>query len=358
MKELNILSPLETQDLTFKNRVFMAPMTRSRAPEQVPTDLMATYYSQRSSAGLIISEGTQVSLEGIGYISTPGIHTEEQVKGWQKVTEAVHQNGGLIFCQLWHVGRVSHPEFHNGKLPVAPSAIAFKGQVFTQNGPQETVTPRALNLEEIKRTVEDFQNAAKLAKDAGFDGVEIHSANGYLPAQFLEDGSNQRTDMYGGSLENRTRFLLEITDAAIKIWGTSRVSVRLSPRNPLNGMSDSNPEKTYSYVIEQLEKQKLGILHFMESIQLPNGVEPLLPKIRKLFSRTLIINSGYNKETAEIAIKLAKSDAVSFGSLFLANPDLPKRFELDASMNTSDRSTFYGGTAKGYTDYPFLSESN
>ena len=352
MSTLRLLSRLNNGQLEFKNRIFMAPMTRSRAATQVPTDMMAEYYSQRASAGLIFTEGTQISPEGVGYISTPGIHTKEQIEGWKKTTSAVHAKGGIIFAQLWHVGRVSHPDFHGGSLPVAPSAIAFKGQAFTPQGPKDTVTPRALTIEEIKGTVEDFRKAAVSAKVAGFDGVEIHGANGYLPAQFLEDGSNQRTDIYGGSTENRARFLLEATDAAISVWGPERVSVRLSPRNPFNGMNDSDPEKTYLYVVEQLEKRRLGILHFMEMAQLPDGVTPLLPEVRQKFSGLIVLNAGYNKETAEAAISDGHADAVSFGSLFLANPDLPKRFELNSGLNPPDHATFYGGTEKGYTDYP------
>lgn len=354
MKTLKLLTPLENGRLRFKNRVFMAPMTRSRAPERAPTDLMAEYYSQRASAGLIFTEGTQISPEGIGYVHTPGIHAPEQIEGWKKTTSAVHAEGGLVFSQLWHVGRASHPDFHGGRPPVAPSALAFKGQAFTLQGPKDTVTPRALTTAEVKRTVEDFGKAAEAAKAAGFDGVEIHGANGYLPAQFLEDGSNQRTDIYGGSLENRARFLLEATDAAIGVWGPERVSVRLSPRNPYNGMSDSNPEITYLHAVEELEKRKLGILHFMEMGRLPSGVKPLAPEVRKKFSGLLVLNNGYDKETAEAAISEGRADAVSFGSLFLANPDLPERFELDAALNKPDQATFYGGTEKGYTDYPTL----
>ena len=354
MKPLSLLTPLKTPELNFKNRVFMAPMTRARAPERAPTELMTEYYAQRASAGLIFSEATQINLEGVGYISTPGIHTEEQIHGWRKVTDAVHQRGGLIFCQLWHVGRASHPDFHEGKLPVAPSALPFNGQVFTPHGLKDTVTPRALSLEEVKRTIQDFRKAAQAAKGAGFDGVEVHGASGYLPAQFLEDGTNQRTDIYGGSLENRARFLLEATDAAISVWGAARVSVRLWPRFTYNGMSDSDPEKTYLYAVEQLEKRKLGILHFVEMAQQPEGVKPLAPAVRKTFSRVLVLNFRYNKETAETAISEGRADAVSFGSLFLANPDLPKRFELDAGFNAPDQTTFYGGTEKGYTDYSSL----
>ncbi|CAM4433620.1 MAG: N-ethylmaleimide reductase [Legionellaceae bacterium] len=350
----NILEKLPHGSLEFKNRVFMAPMTRSRAPAQIPTELMKEYYSQRSSAGLIFSEGTQISPEGIGYIATPGIYTEEQINGWKKITQAVHDKNGLIFCQLWHVGRVSHPDFHNGKLPVAPSDISFTGQAFTMEGPKDVVKPRALTFEEIKNTIADFKKAAQSAKLAGFDGVEIHAANGYLPAQFLEDGSNQRTDIYGGSLENRTRFILEVTDAAISIWGADRVSVRLSPRNPYNGMSDTNPEETYLYLIKKLEERNLGILHFMEPVQLPEGVKPLAPKVRKIFSGILVLNMGYDKETAEEAISKEAADAVSFASLFISNPDLPEKFAKDATLVAPDKATFYGGGAKGYTDYSFL----
>ena len=357
MKNAKLLSPIKHGPLEFKNRVFMAPMTRSRAPEQVPTELMAEYYSQRASAGLIFTEGSQISAEGVGYVFTPGIHTEEQIKGWKKVTTAVHQNGGKIFCQLWHVGRVSHPDFHQGNLPVAPSAIPFKGQAFTLQGPKDVVAPRALSLDEIKSTIQDFKNAAIAAKEAGFDGVEIHGANGYLPAQFLEDGSNQRTDQYGGSIENRARFILEITDAAMSVWGSEQISVRLSPRNPYNAMMDSQPEKIYLYLIEQLEKRKLGILHFMEPAQLPKEVKPLAPEVRKIFTGLLLLNSGYDQGTAEAVIENGGADAVSFGTLFISNPDLPERFEKKAVLTSPDRATMYGGNAKGYIDYPKMGQS-
>lgn len=354
MTTFKLLSPLKTQELTFKNRVFMAPMTRSRAPDHLATDLMAEYYSQRASAGLIITEGTQVSQQGIGYIATPGIHTSEQAATWRKVTEAVHQNGGMIFSQLWHVGRVSHREFHDGELPVAPSALSFEGTTFTLSGPQKVETPRELSLYEIQKVIGDFKNAAVFAKEAGFDGVEIHGANGYLPAQFLEDGSNHRKDVYGGSVENRARFILELVDAVSDVWGKGRVGVRLSPRNPNNGMSDSDPEKTYLYLVKELEKKKLGILHFMEPLQLPGGIARLSPKVRELFSSVLILNTGFTREIAETVINEKMADAVSFGTLFLANPDLPKRFELGAELNNAEKATFYGGNAKGYTDYPFM----
>jgi N-ethylmaleimide reductase len=354
MSDLKLLSPLKNTKLEFKNRVFMAPMTRSRAPQQIPVDVMAEYYAQRASSGLIFSEGTQINQQGVGYISTPGIYTDEQIQGWKKITHAVHSKGSIIFAQLWHVGRVSHPDFHGGKLPVAPSAIAFKGQAYTPQGMKDTVEPRAMTLEEVKSTIEDFKKAALAAKAAGFDGVEVHGANGYLPAQFLEDGSNQRTDVYGGTIENRARFLLEATDAVIGVFGPERVSVRLSPRNPFNGMKDSEPEKTYLYVVEQLEKRKLGILHFMEPSQLPNGLIPLTPKVRKIFSGLLVLNMGYNRETAEALVASGGADAVSFGTLFIGNPDLPERFAANSPLATADHSTYYGGGEKGYTDYSRL----
>ena len=350
----NILHQFSRGGLSFKNRVFMAPMTRSRAPLQIPTALMQEYYAQRASAGLIFSEATQISSQGVGYIATPGIYTALQIKGWQQVTQAVHNEGGLIFCQLWHVGRVSHPDFHYGELPVAPSAIPFSAKVFTEAGFKDAVTPRALTLDEIKAVVVDYKNAAESVKLAGFDGVEIHAANGYLPAQFLEDGANQRNDIYGGSLENRARFILEITDAAISIWGNERVSVRLSPRNPYNGMSDSNPAETYLYLIEQLEQRKLGILHFMEPAQLPDGVKALAPEVSKIFSGLLVLNTGYDKKSAEAVIADGIADAVSFGSFFVSNPDLPAKFANDAELAPIDRATLYSGDAKGYTDYPPL----
>ncbi len=343
---------LQKGGLNFKNRVFMAPMTRSRASEQKPNDLMVEYYSQRASAGLIFTEASQVSPQGVGYIFTPGIHTEEQARGWKKVTQAVHERGGQIFLQLWHVGRVSHPDFHGGKLPVAPSALAFKGQAYTTSGPKDVVTPRALEISEIKSIVSDFKKAAQLAKQSGFDGVEVHGANGYLPAQFLEDGSNVRTDEYGGNLENRARFLLEVTGAVMEVWGPERVSVRLSPRNPLNGMSDSNPEETYLHLVRELEKMKLGILHVLEPSTLPNAIAPLAPKMREIFSGLLILNLGYSQQTADETIAKGLADAISFGTHFIANPDLPERFEKGIPLATPDRATMYGGTAKGYTDYP------
>jgi N-ethylmaleimide reductase len=344
--------PLLKGPLKFKNRIFMAPMTRSRAIEQKPNELMVEYYRQRASAGLIFTEGVQISPQGVGYIFTPGIHTHEQAEGWKRVTEAVHANGGQIFLQLWHVGRVSHPDLQDGNLPVAPSAIGFKGQAYTLSGPKDVVTPRSLEINEIKAIISDFKRSAQLAKEAGFDGVEIHGANGYLPAQFLEDSSNARSDEYGGSVENRARFLLEVTKAVIDVWGPDRVSVRLSPRNPFNGMSDRDPERTYLHVVREFEKLKLGMLHIVEPMVLPDGIETLAPKMRKIFSGLLVLNLGYNQQTAERSINQGLADAISFGSLFIANPDLPERFANGIALATPDRATMYGGNEKGFTDYP------
>jgi N-ethylmaleimide reductase len=330
----------------------MAPMTRSRAMEQKPNELMIEYYSQRASAGLIFTEGAQISPQGVGYIFTPGIHTHEHVEGWKRITDAVHAKGGQIYLQLWHVGRVSHPEFHNGDLPVAPSAIGFQGQAYTLSGFKDVVTPRSLEINEIKAIISDFKKSAELAKEAGFDGVEIHGANGYLPAQFLEDGSNNRADEYGGSVENRARFLLEVTKSVLEVWEADRVSVRLSPRNPYSGMSDSDPEKTYLYTVRELEKLKVGMLHLIEPVALPEGVEAFAPKIRKIFSGLFVLNSGYDQKTAEAAINNGVADAISFGSLFIANPDLSERFASGAALASPDRATMYGGNEKGYTDYP------
>lgn len=354
MADLKLLTPLSNTELTFKNRVFMAPMTRGRSKDQVANELTAKYYAQRASAGLIYTEGTQISAQAIGWANTPGIYTPEQIAGWKKVTQAVHEAGGLIFAQLWHTGRASHPDFHNGELPVAPSAVPFNSQAYTPEGVKPSVTPRAMTIDEIKATIADYAKAAQAAKDAGFDGVEVHGANGYLPAQFLEDGPNKRTDEYGGPVENRARFLLEATDAAINVFGPDRVSVRLSPRIPYNDMGDSNLEHTYMYAVEALEKKNVGILHFMEPAVLPEGVKPMAPGARERFSKIFVLNVGYDRTSAEQAVESGRADAVSFGTLFIANPDLPERFRQNAPLATADTATYYSGTEKGYTDYPPL----
>jgi N-ethylmaleimide reductase len=363
-EELLLLQGTTVGQVALKNRVVMAPMTRDRAGEGLaPTDLTVRYYEQRAGAGLIVTEGSQISEEGIGYILTPGIHTDAQVAGWKKVTDAVHAKGGKIFVQLWHVGRSSHPSLQpGGALPVAPSPIAIEGKTFTYQGLQDFVAPRALETEEIARVVADFAHAAKRAKEAGFDGVELHGANGYLIDQFLRDGSNQRTDRYGGSVENRVRFLLEVTEAVVGVWGPGRVGVRVSPASPFNSMHDSDPVATFGHAAEALNRFDLAYLHVVEPI--PAGGETdaataagrVTPHLRRAFRGTLILNGGYDRDTAEAALQAGEGDLVSFGVPALANPDLVERMRQGAPLNEPDRSTFYGGTEVGYTDYPTLAE--
>jgi N-ethylmaleimide reductase len=334
-------------------------MTRSRALDgDVANPLAATYYVQRASAGLIITEGTQVSPQGVGYIRTPGIHSPEQVAGWKRVTDAVHQVGGTIFAQLWHVGRVSHPDFHGGALPVAPSALPVEGEAFTANGKVKIPTPRALETSELRGIVTQFRKGAENAKAAGFDGVELHGANGYLLDQFLRDGANQRTDAYGGSLINRARLPLEVAEAVTEVFGASRVGYKLSPYFPGYSMSDSNPIETFTFIAEELGKLGLGYLHVSEAIAGPmkvDGTVRATPFIREAFDGTLIVNGGYDAVTAETAIARGEADLVAFGVPFLANPDLPLRYRKGAPLNTPDASTFYAGEQIGYFDYPALS---
>jgi N-ethylmaleimide reductase len=318
------------------------------------TPIAPVYYAQRASAGLIITEASQVSTQGIGYIRTPGIHTPEQVLGWKKVTAAVHDAGGRIFLQLWHVGRISHPDFHGGKLPVAPSAIAIDGEAFTPQGRKKLVTPRALDTDEVESIVKDFKNVAINAKEAGFDGVEIHGANGYLLEEFLRDGANQRTDRYGGSLQNRLRFPLEVTQAVIEVFGASRVGYRISPHS---NVPDTDVTKTYSYLTTELSQLNVSYLHVLEMTSPPVAPEkPLAPLLRTLFKGPFMVNGGYNFQTASSAIETGQADLVSFGRLFLANPDLPERFRTNHSLNTPDPNTFYSGEEKGYIDYPTITE--
>ena len=358
-EERNLFTPFQLGPYELRNRLVMAPMTRSRAGEgNAVTELTVAYYAQRASAGLIVTEGTQVSPQGVGYTHTPGIHTAEQAAAWRKVTDAVHAEEGRIFAQLWHVGRVSHPSFHGGELPVAPSAIGFAGQGFTYEGMQPYVAPRALETDEVAGVVEQFAHAARRAYDAGFDGVELHGANGYLIDQFLRDGSNQRTDRYGGSLNNRVRFLTEVTRAVVDVWGGDRVGVRLSPRNPLNGMSDSDPVATFAHAAGALNPFGLAYLHVLEAVSGPMaqpGVR-VTPALRAAFRGPLIANGGYTAETGNAAIASGEADLVAYGAAFLANPDLPNRFRQGAPLNPPDRATFYGGDARGYTDYPTLEE--
>jgi N-ethylmaleimide reductase len=351
--EAPLLSPYKLGNLELKNRMVMAPMTRSRALDgNVPNPIAIEYYMQRAGAGLIVTEATQVSPQGVGYIRTPGIHSAEQIAGWKKITDAVHAAGGKIFAQLWHVGRISHPDFHGGALPVAPSAIAPKGTVFTAQGPKEMVTPRALELSEIPGIVDQFRKGAENAKAAGFDGVELHGANGYLLDQFTRHGSNKRTDGYGGTIENRARLPLEVTDAVVKVWGKERVGYRISPKGPYNDMSDSDPVATFSYLSGELSQRGIGYLHVVDPAAPAEG--RVTPVLRRIFKGTYIVNGGFNAETGNAAIANGEADLVAFGVPFLANPDLPIRYATNAPLNTPDQATFYAGEEKGYVDYPAL----
>jgi N-ethylmaleimide reductase len=352
-----LLTAVQLGPYTLRNRMVMAPMTRSRAGEGlVPSSISATYYQQRASAGLIVTEASQVSAQGVGYPNTPGVHSEAQVAGWKKVTAAVHERGGRIFLQLWHVGRISHPSLQpDGALPVAPSAIAAEGTVHTSGGPQPFVAPRALELAEIPGVVEQFAHGARTALESGFDGVEIHGANGYLVDQFLRDGSNHRTDAYGGSLENRARFLVEVVAAVAAVWGADRVGVRFSPTGAFNSMSDSDPVATFSYAAQTLDRFGLAYLHVIEPVSGPMavpGAPEVAPAIRQRFHGPLILNGGFDLATADAAIAASRADLISFGQLFLANPDLPERFAEGAPLNAPDYATFYTGGEKGYIDYP------
>ncbi len=328
----------------------MAPLTRCRAigGDRVPNSLMAEYYTQRASAGLIISEATSVCPMGVGYPDTPGIWSPAQVKGWKHITDAVHNAGGRMFLQLWHVGRISHPHYLNGELPVAPSAIAPEGHVSLMRPKQPYPIPRVLAEDEIPGIIEAFRVGAQHAKQAGFDGVEIHGANGYLLDQFLQDSSNHRTDGYGGSIEKRARLMLEVADAVCGVWGADKVGMHLAPRGDSHSMGDSNPVATFGYVAEQLGKRGLAFLCAREY----RADDSLGPQLKKQFGGTYIANEKFTRDTASHILASGQADAVAFGQLFIANPDLPHRFAIDAPLNTPDNATFYASTAKGYTDYP------
>ena len=351
-----LLTPFQLGPFALRNRLVMAPMTRSRAIEgNVPAPSAVTYYRQRASAGLIVTEATQVAPEGVGYPNTPGIHTGAQVEGWRRVTEAVHEEGGTIFLQLWHVGRISHPSMQPGGIqPVAPSAIAAAGQLYTATGMQDFPTPRALETAEIPGVVRQFAEGARLAQEAGFDGVEIHGANGYLIDQFLRDGTNRRTDAYGGPVENRARFLLEVTEAVAGVWGADRVGVRLSPTGPFNDMRDSDPETTFGHAAEALGQYGLSYLHAV----LPGSHDPatrehaIARDLRERFRGPFILNGGFTQATGEAVLAANLADLVAYGVLYLANPDLPERFAEGAPLNSPDQQTFYGGGERGYIDYP------
>ena len=356
---LQLLAPYKVGDVPVKNRVFLAPMTRSRAGDgNVVAPVTATYYAQRASGGLLISEGTQVSQEGVGYPATPGIHTSAQIAGWRVVTDAVHAAGGKIFAQLWHVGRQSLQVFQpRGGLPVAPSALADQGQAFTATGPVPYGVPRALETADIARIIADFGHAAQNAKLAGFDGVELHGANGYLIDQFLRDGSNQRTDAYGGSIANRVRFLAELLDAVIPVWGAGRVGVRLSLAVSRPSLTDSDPKSLVAAIAQLAETKKIAYLHMIQpvaGVMLKPGQPDLAPVVRQHYHGTLILNGGYTRDVAEAAIQAGVADAIAFGVPFLANPDLPARLAANAPLNAPQFDKFYGGGTAGYTDYPML----
>ncbi|HEY3597727.1 MAG TPA: alkene reductase [Paraburkholderia sp.] len=348
-----LFDPLQIGDLTLPNRIIMAPLTRQRAGDiRVPNALMAKYYAERASAGLILSEATSVTPQGVGYAATPGIWSQEQVEGWKLVTHAVHAAGGKIFLQLWHVGRVSDPVFLNGDLPVAPSAIAAGGHVSLVRPQRPFVTPRALDLAEIPGIVAAYRKGAENAKAAGFDGVQVHGANGYLLDQFLQDSTNQRTDAYGGSIENRARLMLEVTDACIDVWGAQRVGMHLAPRGDSHTMGDSDAAATFAYVARELGKRKIAFIAAREAL----GDDRLGPQLKKAFGGPYIVNEKFTKESAQQVLDAGEADAVAWGKLFIANPDLPRRFERNTALNEPDASTFYAEGAAGYTDYPSLEQ--
>jgi N-ethylmaleimide reductase len=354
----NLFNPVRLGALEAPNRIVMAPLTRMRAgPGRVPTPLMVEYYAQRAAAGLIITEATAISRQGAGYPNSPGIYTDEQVAGWRRITEAVHRAGGRIFLQLWHMGRISHPSFQpDGGLPVAPSAIAPRsGQAFTENGMQPYVTPRALKQEELPGIVAQYAAGAQNAKIAGFDGVEIHNANGYLLDQFLRDGTNHRTDDYGGPMRNRARLTLEVTVAVTQVWGADRVGICFSPGGVFNDMHDSNPLATFSHVLHELNRFNLAYAHLIMSTEddLRDGAVPVsLVALRQEFHGPLIVANGFTYTTATRVLEDGLADAAAFGRLFIANPDLPGRFRLNVPLNPPDESTFYGGAENCYADYP------
>ncbi len=357
----NLFAPTRVGPYQLSHRVVMAPLTRMRSDSgDIPSELMVEYYTQRAShGGLVISEATPVSTRGRGYAGAPGIYSDSQIAGWQRVTKAVHAKGGLIFQQLWHVGRQSHVDLQpNGQPPVAPSAIAADGYAYTKNGQVPFSMPRALELHEIPGVIEEFRSGAERALRAGFDGVEIHGANGYLPDQFLQDGTNKRTDEYGGPIENRARFLLEVTQAATSVWGADRVGVRIAPSGTYGSMSDSDPASTFGYVAAQLDRMGIAYLHVVEprikgTEEIAHGRAPIAAQhLRPLFSRTLIAAGGFGGESAEAIVASRDADLVAFGRHFISNPDLPERLRRGLPLSRYDRSTFYGGDARGYTDYP------
>lgn len=354
----DLFSPYMLGDLPLSNRLVMAPMTRNRADQHnAPHALNVEYYRQRASSGLIITEASQVSAEGVGYPATPGIYSDHQIRGWREVTDAVHAEGGHIFIQLWYCGRISHPSLlPDNQTPVAPSAIRPAGDAFTLSGPQPFVEPRELSADEIQQIVAQYRHAASAAKQAGFDGVEVHGANGYLIDQFLRDGSNQRSDEYGGSVQNRMRFLNQVLDAVCEVWPASRVGLRLTPENSFNDMSDSEPQAHFSYFIEQLNERQLAYLHLLEGDMMSKQRTLDYRALRDLYQGVYMANNSYDKASAEAAISNGDADLIAIGVPFLANPDLVYRYQHELPLNEPDMDTFYGGDEHGYTDYPYASQ--
>lgn len=335
--------------LKLANRIVMAPMTRCRADDQrVPTSIMREYYTQRASAGLILTEGVAISPSAVGYANTPGIWTQEQIAAWQEITASVHAAGGKIMMQLWHVGRISHPMFLQGELPVAPSAIKPAGEVSLVRPKTAYETPRALSTAEVKQIIADYKQAAINAKKAGFDGVELHAANGYLPDQFLQSGTNQRTDEYGGNLEKRARFILQVVDELIAVWGSSRVGIHLSPRSDVADVYDENPKAMYRYLLEQLNPKQLAFVFFREY----RASDSLLEELRAIYHGNIIANESLNKQSAEQLLQENLADAVAFGNLYIANANLVERLQTNRTLNAVVKETIYAQGATGYTDYP------
>jgi N-ethylmaleimide reductase len=369
MNSDKIFTPIKIGDNDLENRVAMAPLTRQRAATAlVPQWINKIYYEQRATAGLIISEATVISKQAVGYPSTPGIFTDQQVEGWKPITEAVHEKGGKIYCQLWHCGRSSHPDFHMGELPVSSGDVSPGGTATTYNGVRQRVAPRSLSKDEIKQVIDDYVKAARNSIEAGFDGVEIHGANGYLIDQFICDGSNNRTDEYGGSIENRIKFALEVTEAVCNEIGSGRTGIRLSPSGTFNGMSDSAPKETFAALVEKLNAFGLSYLHVMEPYMPPGSKHTtperylqdreVTPYFRKIYNGVLMTNSGYSVEEGKQIVEDGFADIVAFGKLFISNPDLVRRMKEDLPTTDWDFKTFYGGDDRGYIDYPFYDEQN
>lgn len=363
MSNSSLFQPIQIGALDLPNRMVMAPLTRARSGlDRIPNALMAEYYSQRASAGLIISEATQISEQAAGWVETPGIYNQAQIQGWRSITDAVHQQGGKIVLQLWHTGRASHPDFQpGGGLPISASALKPAGEIYTPGGKKEFVTPRAVDLDEIPGIIQQYGVATRNAQAAGFDGVEVHGANGYLLDQFLRDGSNQRTDAYGGSIANRARLMLEVVAAVVDAWSADRVGVRLSPMNAFNDMRDSDPVATFTHAATALNEFNLAYLHLLEALPgHPLAVEGewVGPSIRQAFQGPLMVNGGYDAVTGDDAIATGAADLVAYGVPFIANPDLPERYRRQAPLNPADPSTFYTHGPEGYTDYPAFSDSS